>query len=233
MDTKSKPSNVPVVNIFCVALLVIVAAATQACTPAPPPAPAPVEEPVEEEVMYTHTVRYSGETLGLIARWYTGKTTNWEAILEANPGLRPERINLRDEILVPETLMTRKEPMPESFVRQAISSLKSSGGGAEASTEGMADDGLFDDIPKPEEDAAADAEPAEEAESSGAGGAATAADDALVDELLNELAQDEDTSKPDAEGKAGAAAEKKEDSTDDGVPSEAERERLLDELLGE
>ena len=69
----------------------------------------------EPEFFY-HTVKYRGETLGLIARWYTGNTANWQLILKENPGMRPERINLGDVIRIPSRLVTEKSPLPERVV---------------------------------------------------------------------------------------------------------------------
>ena len=74
--------------------------------------PVQVAEPDVE-----HTVRYSGETLAVIAKWYTGKATNWNAIRDANPGLRPERINLGQVIMIPRALVVEERPMPKDFVK--------------------------------------------------------------------------------------------------------------------
>jgi hypothetical protein len=88
----------------------------------PAPKPAKVPLPLERAVAtqpYVHEVRWPGETLSLIARWYTGKEHNWREIAKANPGLIPTRISLGDKILIlPEMLKTR-EPMPREYIRSA------------------------------------------------------------------------------------------------------------------
>jgi len=76
---------------------------------------------------FEHTVMYPGETLGLIARWYTGSTANWEYILDHNLQLDPRRIRLGDIILIPRDMMTREDPLP----RRAVS-----GGEAPAAAQG-------------------------------------------------------------------------------------------------
>ncbi len=54
---------------------------------------------------FLHTVRWSGETLSIIAKWYTGNPENWEALTKANPGLKPNRIFVGDKILIPADLL--------------------------------------------------------------------------------------------------------------------------------
>lgn len=82
-----------------------------ACSSRPQPAPV-----VAEPKYLVHEVKYSGETLGLIAAWYTGKTGNWPLIEAANPGLKPTRIRLGDLIQVPEELVVKSDPMPKTAI---------------------------------------------------------------------------------------------------------------------
>ena len=86
------------------------------CNTAPPPEPVEVEVEPPPPVMYEHQVRYQGETLGVISRWYTGKSTNWKMIVDANPGMRPERINIGDTILIPQELVVQEEPLPKRAI---------------------------------------------------------------------------------------------------------------------
>jgi hypothetical protein len=65
-----------------------------------------------------HRVRWSGESLSLIAKWYTGKLNNWKILAHFNPKLKPDRIFVGQEILVPEGLLKTRKPMPRSFVGQ-------------------------------------------------------------------------------------------------------------------
>jgi len=106
------------------------------CAPVPrqpepmPPAPeaAPrlgpaIKAPLASELQpqrYTHEVRWPGETLSHIARWYTSSESNWEKIAEANPGLKPRRIQIGDKILIPEELLKVRKPMPRDYVHSLV-----------------------------------------------------------------------------------------------------------------
>ena len=80
----------------------------------PPPLPKPESHP------YVHEVRRSGETLISIAKWYTGSRDNWITIAKANPYLNPNRIFIGDNILIPENLLKRRDPMskPDPYVHK-------------------------------------------------------------------------------------------------------------------
>lgn len=91
--------------------------------PTPPPkdvASLPPDKPVPEETYYTHTVKWSGETVSIIAAWYTGDIENWkilgEVMLKHNPNADIKRIFVGNKILIPETLLKTREPMPKDFV---------------------------------------------------------------------------------------------------------------------
>lgn len=84
---------------------------------APKVAPQRVEAPPVPDD-FEHRVG-PGETLAAIATWYTGKPTNWAQIKAANPGLNPHRLRLGQVILIPGNMVTRREPMPRSFMKAA------------------------------------------------------------------------------------------------------------------
>lgn len=67
-----------------------------------------------------HTIRFTGETLALIAQWYTGSSTNWQSILENNPGVVPTALREGQVIRIPIDLAVKTDPLPESFVRSAM-----------------------------------------------------------------------------------------------------------------
>ena len=93
------------------------------------PGLAPVEKaPVPFELQpqpYIHEVRWPGETLSHIARWYTGSYSNWEKIADANPGLKPRRIQIGHKIIIPDELLKVREPMPRHYVRSLPSPKRS------------------------------------------------------------------------------------------------------------
>lgn len=75
----------------------------------------------QELATYEHKVLYAGETLGSIAKWYTGSLDNWRAILKHNPGLDEKRIRIGQVIKIPKTLMIKTQPMPKNFIASSTS----------------------------------------------------------------------------------------------------------------
>jgi Tfp pilus assembly protein FimV len=91
--------------------------------PAPPPreaAPLPSEKSLLDETYFTHTVKHSGETISIIAAWYTGDLDNWKVLAEVitknNPNADIKRIYVGNKILIPENLLKTRETMPQEFV---------------------------------------------------------------------------------------------------------------------
>jgi hypothetical protein len=69
---------------------------------------------------FEHRVKWSGETLALIAKWYTGRYGNWRAIARANPGLNPNRIAVGNIIYVPPEMMKTQKPLPQKVVAKTL-----------------------------------------------------------------------------------------------------------------
>ncbi len=69
---------------------------------------------------YTHRVTIPGESLSIIAKWYTGDLKKWEQLAAANPNLNPNRIDIGDEILIPEDMMIRRDPITKTFVESFL-----------------------------------------------------------------------------------------------------------------
>lgn len=65
---------------------------------------------------FYHRVRYAGETLSIIAKWYTGDGENWRALSKANPKLNPNRIRVGSKIRIPAKLLNTRKPLPRSYV---------------------------------------------------------------------------------------------------------------------
>jgi hypothetical protein len=63
-----------------------------------------------------HKVRYRGESLSVIAEWYTGDVESWHYLAKANPKLDPDRITIGATVLIPENLLHTKKAMPKEFV---------------------------------------------------------------------------------------------------------------------
>ena len=70
---------------------------------------------------FVHTVKWTRETLSIIAKWYTGEFENWKALVDANPKLKPNRIFIGSKILIPEDFLKTQESMPEEFLAKFTS----------------------------------------------------------------------------------------------------------------
>jgi hypothetical protein len=78
----------------------------------------------QEPSTYEHTVRWPGETLSVIAKWYTGDTKNWVALARENPSVSPNKLKIGGAVQIPRELLTNTEPMPRSAIAQAASKSK-------------------------------------------------------------------------------------------------------------
>jgi hypothetical protein len=54
----------------------------------------------------------AGETMATIARWYTGKESQWRLIAEKNPGMDPWRLKKDDIVKVPVVIATAHKEQP-------------------------------------------------------------------------------------------------------------------------
>jgi hypothetical protein len=86
----------------------------EAPSPQPPMKPAPKVEPTAEN--FVHEVKWPGETLSIIAGWYTGDIQNWKALVPFNPHIKPDLIRVGDRIVIPRSMMKTQEPMPKEYV---------------------------------------------------------------------------------------------------------------------
>jgi len=85
-------------------------------TPSEVKPPSPTSEPS----FYIHRVRWPGETLSTISQWYTGSWKNWKSLSKANSSLHPNRIEIGNNIFIPEALMKSRKPMPISFLSSSV-----------------------------------------------------------------------------------------------------------------
>ena len=70
---------------------------------------------------YKHTVRWPGESLSLIASWYTGTPKNWRKLAKANPRLNPNRIKGGNVILIPLPLLKTRVLLPQKVAAKYTS----------------------------------------------------------------------------------------------------------------
>lgn len=82
-----------------------------------PPAAAPAKPALPEGTTYfVHTVKFSGETVSIIAAWYLGDKMRFDVLGAANPEINPALIKAGMKIKIPENLMKTREAMPKDFV---------------------------------------------------------------------------------------------------------------------
>lgn len=67
---------------------------------------------------YSHTAKWSWETLAYVAEWYTGDSKNAKKLAKINPKVNPEKIAAGSQVLIPLSLLTTREPMPKIFAGQ-------------------------------------------------------------------------------------------------------------------
>jgi hypothetical protein len=66
---------------------------------------------------YKHTVTFSGETLALIADWYTGKPSNAASLAKASNRPTARTLAKGDVIIIPRRLMRNATALPEAALR--------------------------------------------------------------------------------------------------------------------
>jgi hypothetical protein len=81
-------------------------------------------EPVKRPP-FIHTVEYSGETLRIISKWYTGDVNNWEALANANPSIDYEKLMKGSRIFIPENLLKRSKPLTEDYINSYLQKSRS------------------------------------------------------------------------------------------------------------
>ena len=78
-----------------------------------------------EDLPFFHQVRWEGETLSLIAKWYTGDWKNWKALAEVNPWVEPNNMFTGLKVKIPRQLLKNQKEMPREFVLSSSSQNKS------------------------------------------------------------------------------------------------------------
>ena len=69
---------------------------------------------------YKHTICWSGETLSLISKWYTGRYTNWREIVNHNPEIDPKCIKIGQIIYIPDKMLRTRKALPQKFAAQGL-----------------------------------------------------------------------------------------------------------------
>jgi LysM repeat protein len=65
---------------------------------------------INNNIMFTHIVK-KGQTLGLLAKHYTGSLSNWPKISAANSTIIPEKMPIGSVIIIPTNLLKNNTPL--------------------------------------------------------------------------------------------------------------------------
>lgn len=64
----------------------------------------------KSNVLFRHIIR-KGQTLGLLAQWYTGSVNNWKKISKVNPTITPNIMPVGSIIVIPTNLLKNTTPL--------------------------------------------------------------------------------------------------------------------------
>jgi hypothetical protein len=101
------------------------------------------EQEAAETLYYAHSVRWSGETMSIIAGWYTGNIRNWKILAEVNPGIKPNRLSVGMTIRIPSHIMKTKTTMPKEHINRLYSNARKRSGKVSAAKTGTDEPTLF------------------------------------------------------------------------------------------
>ena len=90
---------------------------TTAPSPPPPSVSAPsqpylLKTPKEGETFIYHRIM-AGETMGSIAKWYSGDVEDWVKIAGANPEVKPTELHIGDKLKIPASMATAHHEQPD------------------------------------------------------------------------------------------------------------------------
>ena len=109
-----KINNTAIFVLRCAIMMLI--ASFSACTPTGSRSQL---SPTPDPQYLVHEVRFPGETLGIIAQWYTGSSKNWKRIHTCNRQLDADRIEIGSRINIPIELVVREAPLTRTAVTAA------------------------------------------------------------------------------------------------------------------
>ena len=78
--------------------------------------PQATQEGSSASSFYVHRVTWTGESLSIVAKWYTGNLENWKALAKANPEIKPEFLQVGMKIRIPEAMIVNPNAMTQEFV---------------------------------------------------------------------------------------------------------------------
>ena len=82
----------------------------------------PQAKSLSEDVI--HVIQHPGETLRIIANWYTGDATNAERIARINGLENANQLSMGSSVRIPRYLLKTRAPLPESEIARYLDSLR-------------------------------------------------------------------------------------------------------------
>jgi hypothetical protein len=67
-----------------------------------------------------HSVTFPGESLSVIAAWYTGATSNTALIAKANKLSTNKVVKIGQSVIIPPKLLKNRKPLSQAFLRSAL-----------------------------------------------------------------------------------------------------------------
>jgi hypothetical protein len=78
--------------------------------------PQPDIKEVQKTKPYQHTIRWPGENLSIISKWYTGSVNNWKIIAQTNPKIHANSLGIGTILLIPADIVIRRQSMPRDYL---------------------------------------------------------------------------------------------------------------------
>lgn len=83
---------------------------------APPETIGQITEVPKVNKPFIHTVKYKGETLSLISKWYTGSIDNWKEVHKLNPEIVITKMKIGATVMIPGGKLKRTTPLMKEYV---------------------------------------------------------------------------------------------------------------------
>lgn len=81
---------------------------------------ASVEKKQSGSEFRVHRIRWKGETLSIIAKWYMGRIDDWKTLADINPELDPQNLQKGEKVRIPSEKLKTSVPMPRDFLEAYI-----------------------------------------------------------------------------------------------------------------
>ncbi len=69
---------------------------------------------------FFHRIKWQGESLSIIAKWYLGDFDKWKLLSEINPGLDPQALQVGDRVRIPADGVKTSVIMPKDFLEAFV-----------------------------------------------------------------------------------------------------------------